>query len=291
MHEESIYILLMDTKNKREADQWALVLQAKGITHILQHIPEGYGIYVPSEERDKAEAEIEIYKKEQAERKKDIPLVLQKVEPLWFVLAVGALIAFHYATFAWKDRELWLTAGHSSAELILQGKWWLASTALTLHADAGHLFSNVVFGAVITYNLCRFIGSGRAWFLILVAGTAGNLFNALAYRSAHNSIGASTAVFAAVGLLSAVQFLQKYRSYKVRMWIPLAAGLGLLGSLGVGEHSDVLAHFFGFIAGLLLGVILLPFFSKNHTEGALYSYFFGIISICYIVFVWLKALL
>ena len=39
-----------------------------------------------------------------------------------------------------------------------------------------------------------------------------------------------------------------------RAWLPIGAGLGLFAMLGVGEHSDVLAHLFGLGAGCLLGI-------------------------------------
>jgi hypothetical protein len=40
-----------------------------------------------------------------------------------------------------------------------------------------------------------------------------------------------------------------------RPWLAIAAGLALLAMLGAGEDTDVLAHFFGFLAGIPLGLV------------------------------------
>ena len=38
--------------------------------------------------------------------------------------------------------------GQAQAQLLLEGQWWRAATALTLHADAGHVLGNCLFGAL-----------------------------------------------------------------------------------------------------------------------------------------------
>jgi len=67
-------------------------------------------------------------------------------------------------------------------------------------------------------------------------------------------VGASTAVFGALGSLAA---LPRHRR---RPWIPLGAGLALLAFLGTSKRADFAGHLFGFVAGVLLGagVSLLP---------------------------------
>ena len=71
-------------------------------------------------------------------------------------------------------------------------------------------------------------------------------------------IGASTAVFAGLGLLTgrAVRVIRgengqlRWRT----VFVPLAAGVTLLGLFGAGGlHTDVMAHATGFVAGLVLG--------------------------------------
>src|SRR5262249_44977121 len=104
----------------------------------------------------------------------------------------------------------------------------------------------------------RRLGDGRGPLLVLIAGALGNAMNAVWHRTAHLSIGASTAVFAAVGILAATQ-LSVDRKSGPRLWFervaPVVGGLALLGMLGASPHSDLLAHLFGLVAGMLVGLL------------------------------------
>jgi membrane associated rhomboid family serine protease len=74
----------------------------------------------------------------------------------------------------------------------------------------------------------------------------------------HSAIGASTAVFATLGLLAAYSWRRRTgRSARwPYRWAPLIAAVALLALLGAGgEHTDVLAHLTGFFAGTLLGAL------------------------------------
>ena len=77
---------------------------------------------------------------------------------------------------------------------------WRLTTALTLHADLGHIVANSVFGGLFGLLGRPHLGTGVAWFCIVLGGTLGNALNALARPDEFASIGASTATFAAVGL-------------------------------------------------------------------------------------------
>ena len=81
---------------------------------------------------------------------------------------------------------------------------------------------------------------------------------ALLAPSQHSAIGASTAVFAALGLLAALAWRQQAALLRgLRRWRPLAAAIMLLALLGVGgEHTDVWAHVAGLAAGGVIGILL-----------------------------------
>jgi membrane associated rhomboid family serine protease len=146
--------------------------------------------------------------------------------------------------------------GAAHAEKILNGQWWLCITALTLHVDVLHLVSNLTIGGVFIMLLCRELGSGLAWGLLLGSGACGNLLNALVQSPSHRSVGASTAVFGAVGILAAISMVRFRNNLQRRWFIPVAAGLALLAILGTeGKHTDLGAHLFGFSFGVLFGII------------------------------------
>jgi membrane associated rhomboid family serine protease len=139
---------------------------------------------------------------------------------------------------------------------VVTGQWWRAVTALTLHADAGHVLANLVFGAVFGLLAGRALGGGVAWLVIVAAGVLGNLANAWVRPPEHVSIGASTAVFASLGMLvaHALYHWRDERGTGLRRWRPLVGGLLLLAYTGVGgPRTDVVAHVTGFLAGLLIG--------------------------------------
>ena len=153
------------------------------------------------------------------------------------------ILAFHLVAGPWEAPQpsRWFAVGTASAEAILHGQWWRAVTALTLHADLLHLFGNAVASLIFVAAVGRALGTGFGAALILLAGAAANLATAAVHRSGHLSVGASTATFAALGIMAGLGILRRYRSLpqRRRAWLPIGAGLGLFAMLGVGEHSDV----------------------------------------------------
>jgi membrane associated rhomboid family serine protease len=66
-------------------------------------------------------------------------------------------------------------------------------------------------------------------------------------------------VFGALGVLCSLAWVQRRRSGIVgrRLWLPLAAGLGLIAMVGVGgPRTDLWAHLFGFFAGAAIGPLV-----------------------------------
>ncbi|HOW52233.1 MAG TPA: rhomboid family intramembrane serine protease [bacterium] len=285
-HDET-YIALAASRDKRFIDRWALIMSAKNIPHEVYNLPDGWTLYVRTLDADLAQREIEQYQAGERERKakRRWPNYFPEAMP-GLVFVLGALAIFHSFTYAPPGREFWLSAGHASASRITDGQWWLTITALTLHADLEHVGSNIVFGGIVLWALRRVIGAGRAWPLVLLSGALGNYMNALFYASAHNSIGASTAVFGAVGILSAVQVAERFRMPRTRIWIPFAAGLALLASLGSSEKTDIMAHLFGFIAGIGVGLIAIPLLKRDIFIGRGSALFLSLFSFGLVLLAW-----
>jgi membrane associated rhomboid family serine protease len=153
----------------------------------------------------------------------------------------------------------WVEIGRTDVALMYAGEWWRAATALMLHSDIGHVVVNIGFGAVFGGLLAREIGGGLAGCMILFGGIVGNLMNAAVQRASHSSIGASTAVFASLGSLSAWLWLGRRLDQTgwARRSAPLVGAIILLAWLGTGtERTDIVAHLTGFIAGFVPGAIL-----------------------------------
>lgn len=169
-----------------------------------------------------------------------------------------------------EDPSLVEVASSSSVGLFGRGEWWRPFTGLFLHADIGHLVGNLVGGVLFGSLVARLISPLRGWTLILAAGTLGNVItSALTYPQPFSSIGASTAVFAALGILSGVGIAETLRQRAHLPWLrilaPVFAGIILLGWLGGGHspQTDVLGHVFGFGSGLAAGAAVGTFEEKR----------------------------
>ena len=138
------------------------------------------------------------------------------------------------------------------------GEGWRVATALWLHKDASHVVSNAGSGLLVFSAVVATFGLRAGWGLLAVAAIVGNLAAvALHYGEDYRSMGASTAVFAGLGLLvgrAARVMSRSDHPYRWRaMWVPLAAGFAVLGLFGAGGvNIDVLAHATGFGAGLTI---------------------------------------
>ncbi len=166
------------------------------------------------------------------------------------------LISIHLLTGERADGSLLFAQGSARAELILAGEWWRCVTALCLHSDWGHVLANACAGLYFMGAVCRSLGHGHGLALILGAGALGNACNAIVHAGFHDSVGASTSVFGAIGILAGLAVARRHGAgvRGRRVFIPLAAGLGLLAMLGTGgERVDLWAHFFGLLAGAVLG--------------------------------------
>lgn len=167
------------------------------------------------------------------------------------------------ACFVWQQGGQIQDLGRIDAARMLEGNEWARSvTALTLHSDVVHLASNLVAGMGFAFFVARFFGAASGWLLILLSGILGNSLNAwVYYPQDHFAIGASTAVFGALGLLTGVglwlALTEGEHVWAMPRWLmPIFGGLTLLGLIGVGDGLvDVAAHISGFLCGIVLGVL------------------------------------
>jgi len=239
-------------------EERSFVLHAVGIDSQVAWLGRTWVLVVPAAQLAAALAQLEQYERENPPRRRPAD-----PEPLHGGAWIGS--AAYAAVILWVgylagDLALgadWLDAGALVAGPTRAGEFWRAVTALTLHLDVGHLLANLGFGAVFGLLAGQLLGTGVAWGTVLVAASAANLLNAFVQPASHSSVGASTAVFATLGLLAAYAWRRRRNegdrwAYR---WAPLIAGVILLGFTGAGgERTDVLAHLTGFATGALAGV-------------------------------------
>ncbi len=257
---QPIWIRLQTFDSDEAVDQQALVLRALGIPHGVRRVDATFELWVAPEDEPRARRALEKQARDEAEGPAE-PMAAPDRGPstVGILMAVG-LLAFFWVTGQRDggDRGSWFGAGEAVAEKIVAGQWWRATTALTLHADLPHVFGNGVAAVIFVGALGRWLGGGLAAALIVFVGTLGNLAVAYYHHNGHNSVGASTATFGALGLLGGLQFHRWFSGQRTlsayfrrrRALTIIAACLGLFAMLGVGERADVGAH----LAGMGLGV-------------------------------------
>jgi membrane associated rhomboid family serine protease len=185
----------------------------------------------------------------------------------------------------------WFSAGRVDGTLIREGEWWRTITALTLHSGVRHLLGNLVFGVFFGIFAGRLLGSGVAWLAVVIAAALGNTANALLLDSTHRSIGASTAVFATLGLLAGYVWrgqLMAQDRWSTRFG-PVVGGLALLMFTGTGdENTDIGAHLMGFVSGFATGMILTVI--GKMPASARVQLVSGVSALAVIAFAWILAL-
>lgn len=271
--------------NPRQAREWALVLQSQQIAFTIRYawaprsegmregaVQRGMVLEVRTDDYEDALHSIDLYERENENwpppRDED-PFQLHPASSLLPLVFLGAALFFVSVTGPSAGGSAWFGYGRADASRLFTEPWRMV-TALTLHADGSHIFGNAVSGSIFGSMLSRRIGPGAALLGFVLAGALGNAFNAIHHLAVgHFSIGASTAVFGAIGILAGIETIRiltrrrrpqaeviaRRRRY-LDIVAPIVGGLTLLGTLGAGGgNTDVWAHGYGFIAGVGLGAL------------------------------------
>ena len=276
---------------RTRAEEWALVLEAEGLSPSVRRVRSGFVLSVPAEEAERAAAALSAYERENpAEPQAGDKLVESAHLPAGLGTAAG-LLAFFFFTGPWNSAARWFERGSADAEQILSGELWRTVTALTLHADLVHVLANATGAALFLSAVCGALGPGLGSALVLLAGAGGNLLTALLHGSLHVSVGASTSIFGAVGVLGGLGVARR-RLKGVRgrrAWVPIAAGFALLAMLGTGNpRSDLWAHLFGFLVGGALGIAVALLVHRPPASRIQWT--LGSVALALVIYCWTLAL-
>lgn len=254
-----------------------LVVLAMGNSYWIMHsdLDAKWYLAVEAHQLPDIQEQLSRYEREQTILKQTPPPTIPKsVRVRW-----GAALLWGCVTLVIYRAQLALpgrleSLGALDARAIFTGgEWWRAFSALFLHADAGHLIANLASGVALFGIVDAEFGRGRGWLLLAVASIWGNLAIAALHAIGadhYRSLGASTAVFAGLGLLVGRSSRLTLPSGITRplRWtspvVPIAAGLALLALFGGGKApTDVGAHMTGMAAGVALGFV---FATKRQTN-------------------------
>jgi rhomboid protease GluP len=252
--------LLFDRLTTAKVQTYSVVLSAVGIAHQVSRKGTGWRIAVEPDQRSVAVEAVALYLKENPSLPARQQTFMAKGARTYSALYITAILALiHILIAPGTEHDRFVLKFGADAAQIMAGEIYRCATALLLHADIAHLLGNmaglIIFGTA-TASLC---GWGLGWAMILATGFGGNLATAWWYGHDHIAIGASTAVFGAMGICTAISIWNEkhpgiHGTQRLwRRWLPLAGGLALLGLLGTSAHADLMAHLSGFALGLALG--------------------------------------
>lgn len=237
----------------------ALVLTARDIQSRTHRVDYVWHLLVRERDLPAAKVELTEYVNENRPAPVRKAPVLQIGNGWW---AVAAFLAVIWSV-PWIEREFATgslrAAGAFDVGDFRNGAWWLSVTSLSLHGDLAHIASNSLFGSLFGFLLGRFFGAGVGWLLTLLAAIAANMTNAIIQPDDFRAIGASTAVFAALGLSGVFAWLRGafVSDNRRRRFAPAFAAIAMIAMTGTsGENIDLFGHLFGFAYGCMAGWLI-----------------------------------
>jgi membrane associated rhomboid family serine protease len=264
------------------------VLASAGIPHRLEPRGEAWTLSVPEEEVGRAREALDAFDAEERARDRS-PVAADRPVPWVLGIGVGLLLLEGFVvTGPATAGSRWFERGAAIAGL-MRAEPWRSVTALTLHLDIAHVAGNALATAVLLPAVAQRLGAGAGPLLVLLAGACGNVLAAMTHAPDHAAVGASTATFAAIGMLGVLRLCSgsagEHRRWK--SWTIPAASLLLLVLLGAGRGSDVLAHVMGFASGAVFGLVGAV---SRQPRGLALQWTFGVLAAAIVAACWLRAL-
>jgi membrane associated rhomboid family serine protease len=239
---------------------WGLVLVSQGIEATIEPPSDqgGWALTVAPEDYHRAVESLRLYRLEN----RAWPWQQKVFRPgIIFDWGSAAWVALLFLFFWLENRQNLDAVGVMDSGAVARGQWWRLFTATWLHADAAHLAGNATVGLLLLGFVMGRYGTGAGLLAACLTGAGGNFATYLFARAPHYGLGASGVVMGAVGLL-AVQSVSLWRvTPQAQRFIVagIAGGAMLFVLLGVAPDTDVVAHFGGFITGVILGLPLTLF--------------------------------
>lgn len=244
---------------------WSLVLLSQGIESVIEPDNEGasWSLIVASRDSERAFKTLRQYSAE------------NRGWP-WTGNIAGEQVRFDFGCVGWAFVMVlfyWLSAafpkvmsgGIMDSTKFVSGQWWRLFTAVSLHADLGHLATNLAIGIVLLGLAMGRYGTGIGLLAAFLAGAGGNVFSFLLNSKPFHGLGSSGMVMGALGLLAAQSFApHESRGKSIKyLLVSIAAAAMLFILLGLSPESDIAAHIGGFISGLFLGAALVRLAGRN----------------------------
>ena len=248
-------MMIVQSGTASQVRTWSLVLSSQSIPHIFIKNEDGiWEIKVEEDHLYAAVKQIELYERENTFKNEiaALPPLRLSLQPLWILLVPTIISVLSAEVYTLRIH------GINKASAVLQGDWFRTITAQTLHANSHHLASNLISGYFILSLLSGRINLSRLATPILITAAVANFGVAWTWKTNFNSLGFSTFVFAALSVMASIErrLLAPNTIGKFKRFEAFFSSLFIAIMMGLGENSDILAHFYGLFLGMFTGLAL-----------------------------------
>ncbi|MEM2815754.1 MAG: rhomboid family intramembrane serine protease [Candidatus Bathyarchaeia archaeon] len=179
------------------------------------------------------------------------------------LIAIANLLVYTYTSLAGGNfsvtGDFVLLSYGQFNNFVFNGEYWRLFTAMFIHTNIVHLMGNIFFLIVFGLRTEELFSKGEYLIIYFLSGLTGNILT-LALGPTVLSAGASGAIF---GLFGACTIFIR-RALGQSLFGALLYSFFLLTITGTAPNVNILAHFGGLIAGLVLGYVF-SFKRKSQT--------------------------
>lgn len=244
------YLPLFVWQNQVLDKEKLLVLEALGFSWKIEKSNQNLIVLVQAKEYPKAQKELKEYTQEVLLKNAASLPPPNSSSPLFFL----NLMAFSFFFFCFGLQQhfpLFTDLALLDGQKIFSLQIYRLFSSLFIHKDPSHLLGNVFFSFYPVYLLSRYYSFSFTWFSLIFLGGVANGINVLLLGETHKSLGFSTASFVALGLL--LPLLKSRKNLLSEFGLAMGIGLSFWALFSGGKHTDLSAHFFGLMLGLIFG--------------------------------------
>ena len=207
-----------------------------------------------------------------------------------YLLILGCLLATYLAGALYRN-PLNLDSGFIEQNLVfsqdnlLAGRVWTLVTALFVHANALHLFGNMLFLFVFGNTLEKMVGRNNHLLVFFVGGFTAFLLSMPFFPPDTGMLGASAAIFtlaACVMLTRPLKFSWLFMAPQglvAVLYFVYNIILFYTHSAGYDPNVAYIAHIVGFVVGVPFGIVWSQHWKRNLLiTGGLFAIYLGILA-------------
>ncbi|KON31735.1 hypothetical protein AC477_03910 [miscellaneous Crenarchaeota group-1 archaeon SG8-32-1] len=174
-----------------------------------------------------------------------------KVTPTTFLVIANVLVYIYTSViggnFIETDHTILSQLGQFNL-LVLRGQYWQIITSVFVHVDITHLALNMLFLVIFGIRAEELFRTEEYFFVYMLSGISGSILTLLLMPIYTISAGASGAIFGMYG--ANIIYMRKTFGQSIVGALLYAF---LLLMLTTGEGVNIVAHFGGLAAGLIIG--------------------------------------